>query len=271
MENIPPNPQALNAPNIAQKPSSMSSFYSSGGLTNYIKSLYCKNFALPETDQLKTKVRAQLEKIQLYKSLRDNLFNRIQSRKGLKKSELLDLVDSQIKASFLQELVGHECLCDYKKATDSEKVSRVLQILDKNSFSLKKIDQFSSKGSSKHHSSCHECQNEITETGLATVMEVDERLQESPNDKMRALMKLLSFEEQQLLEKSPTTEFEKLKELSPDNHQLKKESIESFGLGVADAELPKGNLIDPREDLRAYKFSKAEETIWFKIEEKIRD
>jgi hypothetical protein len=249
----------------------MSSFYSSGGLTNYIKSLYCKNFALPETDQLKTKVRAQLEKIQLYKSLRDNLFNRIQSRKGLKKSELLDLVDGQIKASFLEELVGHECFCDYKKATNAEKVSRVLQILEKNSFSLKKTDQFSSKGSSKHLSSCNECQNEITGSGLPTVMEVDEKLQESPNDKMRALMKLLSFKEQFLLEKSPTIEFEKLKELSPDNYNLKKESIESFGLGDADDDLAKANLIDPREDLRAYKFNKAEETIWFKIEEKIRD
>jgi hypothetical protein len=84
-------------------------------------------------------------------------------------------------------------------------------------------------------------------------------------------MKLLSFEEQLLLNKSPTIECEKLKELSPDNYKLKKESIESFGLRVADDDLAKANLIDPREDLRAYKFSKAEETIWFKIEEKIRD
>lgn len=110
---------------------------------------------MPINEKIKNEIYEELEKINLYKSLKYNFVRKIIKKKGLKKSELIDLIERQLKACFLEELLGYQCFCDFRKQKDSsEKAKEVLKFIKRSSNIFKQLHTDDVKSISKKESFC---------------------------------------------------------------------------------------------------------------------
>lgn len=119
--------------------STLGQFYDSGGVCTFVKGLYVKDLKVDEDQEFKLRLIKEIEKIRLYNSIRDNIRKQIVRRKGLKKSDLMQLIDKELYTAFLDEFIDIGSICDCIKCKDKVRQDSMLAKLKKNSDNLKRI------------------------------------------------------------------------------------------------------------------------------------